>query len=193
MAQRFHLFFQFFNVCRIYVVRFICLLCNLVDVAWDCSHSVYHRCDIFHIIKNRLTVKYHSAEIFCSVCVASLSPAFDFIPVTKVKCQFLAFYLFVFSCYFYQSFLMVIFFVYPSNEGFRFRATGSLNSDFAGISQNRDTDFFGVRKNLCLLSDSCEIRVKMRFFKQLYRCPIGLNNYCSIMFSHHKWPLETPL
>ena len=68
----------------------------------------------------------------------------------------------------------------PSNEGFRFRATGSLNSDFAWVSQKRYTDFFGVRKNLCLLSDSCEIRVKMKFFKQLYRYPIGLPFDCCI-------------
>ena len=124
--------------------------------------------------------------------MASLRPTLDFLPVTKVKCQLLAFYLFVFSCYFYQSFRFVASLVIPWIRGFWFRAAGYLNSDFARVSQNRNTDFSGVRKNLCLLSDSCEIRVKMRFFKQLYRCPIGLQNDYRIMSCRIRWPLETP-
>ena len=105
---------------------------DLVNVVRYNAQTVQQGREVFHVIEYRLLFEYHLAEIFRRVGVASLRLSLDLFPVFDVECQLLPVNLFILSGNNYQSFRLIIY-DYPAlGRGLRFRATGSLNVDFAG-------------------------------------------------------------
>ena len=93
------------NILSIEVIRFICFPCDLVNVVGNNAETVQQRCKFFHIIEAGRAVKHRCPDVFRGVRVTSLSPALDDLPFLDIKVDVLAVYLFIFSCYVYQSFL----------------------------------------------------------------------------------------
>ena len=98
---------QLFNIGCIYVVRFICLLCNLIYIRGDDPHAVQQRCDPLRIIERRFGVQYHLSQILRCCGVTRLRSALDLLPILYVEVDLLTVYLFEFSCHRISPFIFI--------------------------------------------------------------------------------------